>query len=52
MDESEKAIFENSEALVNWTYPGATLYINLLKVKLRKERHSLIVCEPPLQVLF
>ncbi|RZJ70026.1 hypothetical protein [Flavobacterium sp.] len=26
MDESQKAIFENSEALVNWTYPGATLY--------------------------
>lgn len=26
MDASDKAIFENSEAYVNWAYPGATLY--------------------------
>ncbi|RZJ65654.1 MAG: hypothetical protein EOO50_12960 [Flavobacterium sp.] len=26
MNETDKAFFENSEELINWTYPGATLY--------------------------
>ena len=33
MEEEQKKIFENSEAIFNWTYPGATLYYKDCELK-------------------